>query len=172
MVTRVLQSILTVPLMSERRFAWDGNSYTEHEVHKWYGNRYRTTWNDMSRNGATEHGRQLKDFPIGLWRRALGAVVLGIILTCDTFEYFCYYCNDYCHLAMTCRVAHRYPITFRLQRMAWEYDSLAEARLNLLIGAMDEGSPTSAYAPELCITCQHEETQAGLLQCASCYASD
>ena len=157
MVTRVLQSIVTIPLMSERRFAWDGKSYT---------------WNDMSRNGATEHSRKLEDSPVEIWCHALGAVVLGIILACDTFEYCCHYCNDYCHLAMTCRVAHRYPITFRLQRMAWEYDSLAEARLNLLIEARDEGSPTSAYTPELCITCLREETQAELLQCTHCYASD
>ena len=42
----------------ERRFAWDGNSYTEHEVHEWYGDRYRTFWIDMPLNDATEHVRQ------------------------------------------------------------------------------------------------------------------
>ena len=38
----------------ERRSAWDGNSYTEHEVHEWYGDGYRTFWTDMPLNDATE----------------------------------------------------------------------------------------------------------------------
>ena len=57
-VARVLQSSLTVSLMSARRFAWDGNSYTEHEFHEWYGDHYRLIWIDMRRNGDTEHDHQ------------------------------------------------------------------------------------------------------------------
>lgn len=50
------------PFSDERRLAWDGNSYTEHEFHEWYKDSYRGIWIDMWFNGATEHVRQLESY--------------------------------------------------------------------------------------------------------------